>query len=140
MRIPQNLEIVLIWNLRHIFYVKAIISTDLEISIKVKFLIINNNNEYLQKNPCFVFKFQQIRNLSNTFINTNNVYASLIIVNPLRKQIRRTLINAIHTIETTQKPFFLNNHVFWMIIFPIKIAEILIYFRNNSGSDLPFLF
>ena len=64
------------------------------------------------KNPCFVFKFQQIRNLSNTFINTNNIYASLIIVNPLRKQIRRTLINAIHTIETTQKPIFLNNHVF----------------------------
>ena len=91
---------------------KAIISTDLEISIKVKFLIINNNNEYLQENPCFVSKFQQIRNLSNTFISTNNVYASLIIANPLRKQILRTLINAIHTIETTQKPIFLNNHVF----------------------------
>ena len=57
---------------------KAIISTDLQICIKVKSLIINNNNENSEKNPFCVFEFQKIRNLSYTFNNTNKVYANLI--------------------------------------------------------------
>ena len=28
-------------------------------TFKVKSLIINNNNEHLQKNPCYVFELQQ---------------------------------------------------------------------------------
>ena len=86
MCIPQNIKIVLMWSL---------FSTDFEICIKGKSLTINNNNKTLQKNPCFVFKFQEIRNLSNTFMTTNKVYASLTIANSLRKQICRTLISAI---------------------------------------------
>lgn len=95
MCIPQNIKIVLMWSLRQIFYEKTVISTDFEICIKVKSLTINNNNKTLQKNPCFVFKFQEIRNLSNTFMTTNKVYANLTIANSLRKQICRTLISAI---------------------------------------------
>ena len=78
MRIAPKLKIALMWNLRHISYVKAIISTDLQICIKVKSLIINNNNENSEKNPFCVFEFQKIRNLSYTFNNTNKVYANLI--------------------------------------------------------------